>query len=86
MSGTRSPLKTAPLTENLWKLGLILWPFVMGAVAINVFLLGLIFQSAGWFAAFSPVQALMWSLPLSWPATWAAAAWVRRLIREGEAG
>lgn len=86
MSGTRSPLKTAPRTEGLAKLGLILWPFVAGAVAINVFLAGLIFQSAGWFAAFSPVAALLWALPLSLPATWAAAVWVRGMIREAEGG
>ena len=84
MSGTRSPSKTEPLTESLWKLGLILWPFVAGAVAINLFLLGLIFQSANWFPAFSPVTALYWSLPLSLPATWAAARWARSLIREAE--
>lgn len=84
MSGTRSPSKTAPATENLWKLGAILWPFVAGAVAINLFLLGLIFLSAGWSAAMSPVAALVWALPLSFPATWAAARWVRSLIREAE--
>ena len=38
----------APRTENLWWLGAILWLFVMGAVAINVFLAGLILASAGW--------------------------------------
>lgn len=83
MSGTRSPSPKAPLTENLWKLGAILWPFVAGAVAINLFLLGLIFQSAGW-PNIPPVSALIWSLPLSFPATWAAALWVRSLIREAE--
>lgn len=86
MSGTRSPLKTAPRTESLWKLGLILWPFVAGAVAINAFLAGLIFQSAGWFRAFSPVASLFWALPLSLPATWAAARWVQGMIREAESG
>ncbi|MCV2873494.1 hypothetical protein OEZ71_14430 [Defluviimonas sp. WL0050] len=84
MSGTRSPSKTAPATESLWKLGAILWPFVAGAVAINVFLLGLIFHSAGWSNAISPVASLLWALPLSVPATWLAARWVRGLIREAE--
>ncbi|MEY4304450.1 MAG: hypothetical protein RIT52_625 [Pseudomonadota bacterium] len=73
----------APRTENLWWLGAILWPFVAGAVAINVFLLGLIFASAGG-QAIAPIPALIWALPLSVPATWAAARWVRRLIREAE--
>jgi hypothetical protein len=67
-------------------LGLILWPFVAGAVAINVFLAGLILQSAEWFPAFSPVASLLWALPLSLPATWAAARWVQGMIREAEGG
>jgi hypothetical protein len=73
----------APRTENLWKLGLILWPFATGAVAINLFLLGLICRSAGW-PNIAPVTALWWSLPLGLPATWAAARWVAKLIREAE--
>jgi hypothetical protein len=73
----------APLTENLWKLGAILWPFVAGAVAINVFLFGLILRSAGW-PAIAPVSAVIWALPLSLPVTWAAARWARSLIREAE--
>ena len=73
----------APATESLWKLGLILWPFATGAVAINLFLLGLIFRSVG-LGFISPVAALWWSLPLGLPATWAAARWVRSLIREAE--
>lgn len=84
MSGTRSPSKTAPATESLWKLGAILWPFAAGAVAINLFLLGLIFHSAGWSGAMAPVTALLWALPLSFPATLAAALWVRSLIRAAE--
>ena len=83
MSGTRSPSKTAPRTDRLWRLGLLLWPFATAAVAINLFLLGLVFHSAG-MASISPVAALWWSLPLGLPATWAAARWVRSLIREGE--
>ncbi|MGL4281842.1 MAG: hypothetical protein ACRCS0_15890 [Albidovulum sp.] len=79
-------MKTAPVTESLWKLGAMLWPFVAGAVAINVFLLGLIFHSAGWSGAMAPVTALIWALPLSLPATWAAALWLRSLIRTAEKG
>ncbi|TXI03434.1 MAG: hypothetical protein E6Q73_04600 [Pseudorhodobacter sp.] len=75
----------APRTENLWWLGAILWPFVMGAVAINVFLAGLILASAG-LPSIAPIPALIWALPLSIPATWAAAIWVRSLIREGSRG
>ena len=76
----------APATSSLWKLGAVLSPFVAGAVAINLFLLGLIFHSAGWSDAIAPVTALLWALPLSLPATWLAARWVRGLIREAEQG
>lgn len=87
MSGTRSPLKTAPATSHysLWKLGLILWPFATSAVAINLFMLGLLGQALG-LAALSPVAALWLSLPLGLPATWAAARWVRSLLRQAEGG
>lgn len=73
----------APRTDRLWRLAVILWPFVAGTVAINLFLLGLIFRAAGW-SSIAPVSALIWALPLSLPATWAAARWVRRLIDEAE--
>jgi hypothetical protein len=63
---------------------LILWPFATGAVAINLFLLGLIGVSVG-LPAITPVAALWWSLPLGLPATWAAGRWVTRLIAEAEA-
>ena len=58
----------------------MLWPFVTGAVAINLFLAGLI---GTWIdlPALSPVMALAASLPLGLPATWAATRWVQRLIR-----
>ncbi len=85
MSGTRSPLKTAPAISrhSLWKLGLILWPLATSAVAINLFLLGLLGQAIG-LAALSPMAALWLSLPLGLPATWAAARWVRRLLDQAE--
>ena len=91
MSGTRSPSRTAHPTDGaiegrwpVWKLGLLLYPFTAATVAINLFLLGLILKSADWTDAISPVQSLLWALPLSLPATWAAARWVRSMIREAE--
>lgn len=84
MSGTKSPLATAPATKPLWKLGLLLWPFATAAVAINLFLLGLLGQAIG-LVAISPVTALWWCLPLGLPATYAAARWVRSLIAQAEA-
>ncbi len=83
MSGTRSASKTAPATRPLWKLALLLYPFAASACAINLFLLGLLGQSVG-LPALSPVQAVLWAVPLGVPATWAAARWVRRLIAEAE--
>ncbi|OJY34940.1 MULTISPECIES: hypothetical protein [Gemmobacter] len=85
MSGTRSPSKTAPAIDprRIWWLRLWIWPFATGAVAINLFLLGLILHSAG-FANIAPVSALVWSLPLGLPATWAAARWIGGLIAEAE--
>jgi hypothetical protein len=61
----------------------MLWPFATGAVAINLFLLGLMGQALG-LPALPPVDALLWSLPLGLPATWASALWVRRMIHEAE--
>ena len=85
MSGTRSPLKTAPATKrhSLWKLGVFAWPFATSAVAINLFMLGLLWQWVG-LPAIPPMAALWWSLPLGLPATWAVARWVRRLLEEAE--
>jgi hypothetical protein len=85
MSGTRSPSRTAPATDprRSWKLRAALWPFATAAVAINLFLLGLIGVSIG-LPAIPPVTALWWSLPLGLPATWAAARWVGGLIARAD--
>ena len=61
----------------------LLWPFATAAVAINLFLLGLIGLSIG-LPSMQPLTALWLSLPLGLPATWAAARWVTRLIAEAE--
>ena len=61
-----------------------LWPFATAAVAINLFLLGLIGLAVG-LPNLSPLAALWLSLPLGLPATWAAARWVTALIAMAEA-
>lgn len=61
----------------------MLWPFATAAVAINLFMLGLLGQAIG-LVALSPLTALWLSLPLGLPATWAAARWVRSLLRQAE--
>lgn len=67
----------------VWKLGLLLYPFAAAAVAINLFLAGLMGQAIG-LQALSPQLALILSVPLGWPAAWAAGRWVRGLIDEAE--
>lgn len=66
---------------SLWKLAVVLYPFATAAVAINLFMLGLLGPSAG-MNSFSPVMSALLSLPLGLPATWAAALWARHLLRE----
>ncbi len=65
------------------KLYAILWVFTAGAVAINLFMLGLMVQAIG-LPALSPVQALIWAVPLSFPANWLVSRWVRRLMEEAD--
>lgn len=68
---------------SLRKLALLLYPFSAAAVAINLFMLGLMSQAIG-FTALSPIVTVVLSLPLGIPATWFAARWVRRLMDETE--
>ncbi len=68
---------------SLWKLGLLLYPFATSAVAIDLFMLGLMAPAIG-IAALTPETTLLLSLPLGLPFTWAAALWVRRLIAAAE--
>lgn len=71
------------MTERwpVWRLALLLYIFAAGAVAINLFLLGLLVQSIG-LSAISPATAVVAALPLGIPAAWAAGIWVRRLLDE----
>lgn len=75
---------TAP--DGTWpvkKLALLLYPFTAAAVAINLFLLGLIGIALG-LPAISPVTAIWFSIPLGIPAAWRAARWVRGLMDEAD--
>lgn len=65
------------------KLAVLLYPFAAAAVAINLFMLGLMAQWVG-LPAISPYWAMALSVPLGVPATWLAARWVRGLIDEAE--
>lgn len=59
----------------------MLYPFVAAAVAINLFMLGLIANWMDW-PSLSPMAALVWCIPLGLPVTWLVARWVRRLLDE----
>ena len=69
----------------VWKLALLLYPFVAAAVAINLFLLSLLGQFVG-LPVMSPVTAMIASTGLGLPATWLSGKWVRKLIDEAEDG
>ena len=66
----------------VWKLAVLLYVFAAGAVAINLFMLGLIGTWVG-LPALSPMQVLALALPLGVPAAWASGRWVRHLMDEG---
>ena len=65
------------------KLAVVLYPFTAAAVAINLFMLGLMWQALG-LPAISPVNALILAVPLGVPATILVARWVRRLMDEAD--
>ena len=65
------------------RLYLLLYPFSALAVAINLFMLGLMWQAVG-LPALSPVVALAACVPLGLPVNWWVTKWVRGLIDEAE--
>lgn len=69
----------------VWKLAVLLYVFAAAAVAINLFMLGLLMQVFG-FTALSPLQSLALAVPLGIPAAWAAGLWLRRLLDEASDG
>ena len=86
MQATISGQNTTRNSDRAWRLALILFVFVWGAVAINLFLLGLLL---GWLDGWpwgeewmSPWRAMIVALPLAFPATWLATRWVQSLLRE----
>lgn len=67
----------------VWKLAILLFPFVAAAVAINLFMLGLVGPWLG-LPAMAPLTALWVSVPLGLPATWLASRWLRALMDEAD--
>lgn len=80
-SGTLVPRDLSQRLPRLSRLGLLLYPFVTAAVAIALFMLGLMGQALG-FAPLSPKAALLWALPLALHASVLAARWVKGLLAE----
>ena len=73
----------APPGWPLWKIAAVLYPFVAGASAVNVFFLGLIGQAIS-LPALSPGTSVLIGLVLGLPLAWIAARWVKRLIARAE--
>lgn len=65
----------------VWKLAALLYLFATGVVAINLFMLGLMGQAIS-LSALSPLRALIASLALGVPVSWASGLWVRHLLDE----
>lgn len=72
--------------EGRWsvtKLGVVFYPFSAAAVAINLFMLGLLGPAVG-LPAIDPINAIIWSIPLGIPATWLIGKWIRSLMDEAD--
>lgn len=81
-----SDLHDTPLPDPgwpVWKLALVFYPFTAAAVAINLFMLGLIGEMVG-IGSLSPTASVLWSSLIGVPVTWLAGRWVRRLLDESE--
>ena len=72
-------MKLAHELRRNWRLCLILYPFVAGAVAVNLFMLSLIAPVVN-LPVLSPTTALILGIPLGIPATLYTARWFRRLM------
>ena len=68
-----------------WRLVAGLYPFAMGAMALNIYFASLILGWAGW-PILTPWTALWLSLPLGLPPAWIYARHLTRLMAEADAG
>ena len=67
----------------IWKLSVVFYPFAAATVAFNLFLAGLITNLMGW-GFLTPIESMIWSVPLGVPATWISAKWIRGLMDEAD--
>lgn len=65
------------------KLYALLYVFTAGAVAINLFMVCLMAQTFG-LNALSPVQSILWAIPISIPVNWLVTRWVMGLMDEAD--
>lgn len=78
----------APRIRAGWgvgKLMLVLYPFGFGAVAVNVFMAGLLGTFVG-LPSITPVWAMVVGVILGLPATWGFAHHIRTLMDRADAG
>ena len=68
----------------LWRLGLLLFPAVVMAAWLNLFMLGLMATWLGW-PNLSPSAALLAALGVALPVDYLAARWLRRLLDRASA-
>jgi len=67
----------------IWKLGILLYPFAAGAVAINLFMVSLMGQTIG-LSVVSPESSVIWGIVLGVPAAWASGKWARHLMDKAD--
>lgn len=72
-----------PARWPVWLLSVLFYPLAAGAVAVNIFMLALLWRVLG-LPEMSPVAAVLAGLALGVPAAWATGRWVRRLIDEAD--
>jgi membrane protein implicated in regulation of membrane protease activity len=68
---------------SVWQLALLLYPFAAAAVAINLFMLGLMAPVVG-LPSLSPWAALALCAPLGVPAAWWCGRRLRSLMDEAQ--
>lgn len=66
-----------------WRLWAALYPFGVGAAAVNLYFAALIAQTLGW-RVLTPYEALAWGALLGAPTSWYFARHIVRLIKEAE--
>ena len=67
----------------IWRLAMLFYIPAAAAVAINLFLLGILWQAIG-LPALAPTTAVFAAIPLGVPATWWFAGRMRALMDEAD--